>query len=107
MMFRSLSAGLILLFISPILFAAELTEEEQLWLQQHPVIHFAPAPYYPPVEYFDESGTYRGITADFVEIMSQRLGIKFTVKQLPSWNHVVEGAKSGSVDVWGGSGADG
>lgn len=100
-MFRSLGAGLILLFISPVLFATELTDDERLWLQQHPVINFAPAPYYPPVEYFDESDTYRGITADFVELMSQRLDINLAVKKLPSWHHVVEGAKSGSVDVWG------
>ena len=63
-----------------------LTEEERKWLEENPRILFAPAPNYPPVEFFDEQNIYRGITADFVE---------------HNQNQVIEQTKQGVVDMWG------
>ncbi len=41
-----------------------MSEEESEWLVAHPVIRLAPDPDFPPIEYFDENGEYRGIAAD-------------------------------------------
>ncbi len=78
-----------------------LSREEERWLEQHPDIRFAPAPYYPPVEFFDENDIYRGITADFLKIMSERQGLDMNVIQYTNWDKVVEAAKNRDVDVWG------
>lgn len=45
-----------------------LNVSERTWLKAHPVIRLAPDPNFPPVEYFDKDGTYRGITADYVAL---------------------------------------
>jgi PAS domain S-box-containing protein len=56
-----------------------LTTDERAWLAAHPVIYLAPDPAYEPVEFFDEQGVYRGISADYVALLEQRLGFRFQV----------------------------
>ena len=53
-----------------------LTDEEQAWLAENQRIRIAPAPNFPPVEFFDEEGVYRGIAADYVNLLESRLGIQ-------------------------------
>ncbi|MES9872817.1 MAG: diguanylate cyclase [Candidatus Sedimenticola sp. 6PFRAG7] len=93
--------GVCLLFLSLSVFADILTPEERQWLDTAPEIRFAPAPNYPPVEFFDENNIYRGITADFVRHMREVAGINLKVVQLQSWNQVIEKSKKREVDVWG------
>lgn len=59
--------------------SAVLTEEERAWLVAHPVLRLSPDPAYQPVEYFDEQGVYRGISADYIALIEQRLGFHFQV----------------------------
>ena len=44
----------------------DFTAEEQAWLDGHPVVRVGPAPDFPPVEFFDESGTFLGMA--FVQV---------------------------------------
>jgi two-component system, NarL family, sensor histidine kinase EvgS len=78
-----------------------LTAGERAWLAANPRIRFAPAPNYPPVEFFDETGAYVGITADFVALMQTNLGIQFEVVRLKDWAQVVAKTKDREVDMWG------
>ncbi len=81
--------------------ASLLTKEEAAWLEQHPVIRFAPDPSYPPVEFFNEDGQYQGITADFMHIIEQRIGIKLQVIRMENWNRVISAAEARQIDVLG------
>lgn len=78
-----------------------LSEEESEWLVAHPVIRLAPDPDFPPTEYFDENGEYRGIAADYVELVGQKLGIRFEIVHLQNWDEVLEKAKSGQIAMFG------
>ncbi len=89
------------LFFSVPILADTLTPEERTWLSENPRILFAPAPNYPPVEFFDEQNIYRGITADFVAHIRESLGIDFEVIQLRDWSQVIESTKAGEVHMWG------
>ncbi|MET0024675.1 MAG: diguanylate cyclase [Sedimenticola sp.] len=97
----ALGMGLLLCLVSLPVCSDILTPEERQWLESAPPIRFAPAPNYPPVEFFDESDTYRGITADFVHYMRELVGIDLEIVQLQSWNQVIEKSKRREVDVWG------
>lgn len=59
-----------------------LTPQETSWLAAHPVIRIAPTPDYRPIEYFDATGHYSGITADYFKLIQQRLGCRFQVVRL-------------------------
>ncbi|MEW8015009.1 MAG: diguanylate cyclase [Candidatus Sedimenticola endophacoides] len=91
----------LLLALAPLSHAAQLSQVEQKWLAANPHIVFAPAPNYPPVEFFDESGAYRGITADFVDHITETLGIQFDVVQLANWDQVIKQTRQGKVHMWG------
>ncbi len=78
----------------------DLTDTEREWLAEHPSLRLAPAPNYPPIEFFDDDGEYRGIAADYVALLESKLGIRFEVLRYDAWNDVVEATKNREVDVW-------
>lgn len=78
-----------------------LTPEEQAWLADHPVIRLAPDPDFPPIEFIDEAGNYRGIAADYAELVEQKLGIKFEIVHLRNWDEVLEKAQLREIDMFG------
>ncbi len=80
--------------------AVTLDEAERAWLAEHPVIKVAPDPDFPPFEFFDESGAYRGIVADYLAILEKRLGVRFQVIRQKSWTEAVAKAKAREVDMF-------
>ena len=77
------------------------SEEEKAWLAKHPVIRLAPDPDFPPIEFIDNDGNYRGIAADFIHLLEQKLPLKFEIVSLKSWNEVIAQAKARTVDMFG------
>jgi len=76
-----------------------LTPAERQWLEAHPTIRLAPTPDYEPTEFFDEQGLYRGITADIVAKIEERLDIEFEVVRNETWAETIEELRSGEVDA--------
>ena len=76
-----------------------LSQAERAWLAKHPVLRLGVDPDWPPFEFIDEAGRYRGIGADVMAIISESLGV--TMKPLPglTWQAVMEKARRGEVDV--------
>jgi ABC-type amino acid transport substrate-binding protein len=78
-----------------------LSSEEKTWLVSHPNIKLAPDPDYIPIEYFDENGNYKGIAADYLALIQEKLGIKFNIVRLKDWEEIIAQTKAGKVDMWG------
>jgi len=76
-----------------------LTLEELAWLKAHPVINIGIDSAYAPFEFIDVNGKYRGIAPDYLDLISDRLSIKFEVVPGLKWKQVLEGAKDGTVDM--------
>jgi len=80
-----------------------LTSAEIRWLDANREnIVYAPNPGWPPCDFVDESGNHRGIVADYISIFEEKLGIRFQRIYLESWNDMLEGLKSKTVDFVGG-----
>jgi len=77
----------------------QFTPQERAWLAEHPVILAAPDPDFPPVEYFDEEGVYRGIAADYIALIEKKLGIRFKIVRLKNWDEVLEKARTHQIDM--------
>jgi ABC-type amino acid transport substrate-binding protein len=76
-----------------------LTSEEISWIKNHPVVKIGIDPGFSPFEFFDESGRYNGMAADYVQLVSKALGIRFEpVRGLP-WDKAVELAEKKEIDV--------
>ncbi|EPJ44975.1 MAG: hypothetical protein OFPII_30590 [Osedax symbiont Rs1] len=76
----------------------ELTQKERDWIKDHPYIRLGVDPEYAPFEYIDEH-QYKGIAADYVKLLNQRLHLNMQVVDNLSWNEVIDGAKNKEIDV--------
>ena len=64
-----------------------LTPTEQTWLDQHPLIRLGVDRQYLPLEMIEDNGSYVGISADYIELISQKLGITFEIHSDPSMGY--------------------
>ncbi|MBU4540736.1 MAG: transporter substrate-binding domain-containing protein, partial [Firmicutes bacterium] len=55
------------------------TAEELAFMEAHPVIRLGVDPKFVPFEFFDDNGTYQGITSDYLEIISEKTGLEMEV----------------------------
>jgi len=78
-----------------------LNADELEWLKEHPKIRLAPDPDFPPVEYLDNNGRYRGIAADFIALIEKKIPIKFEIVALKNWDECIRQAKSREIDMFG------
>lgn len=76
-----------------------LSAHEKEWLAQHPNIRVGIDPEFYPFEFRDESGSYQGMSSDYVKLLNERLGLNLQVADLRTWTGVVAGVKSGEIDV--------
>jgi len=79
----------------------DLTNEEIQWLESlDEPLSLAPDVDFAPIEWIDENGLYRGIAADYMELIESKLGIKFNLLHFKTWDENVLAAKVGEVDIW-------
>ncbi|WP_213026196.1 transporter substrate-binding domain-containing protein [Pseudomonas sp. Seg1] len=57
----------------------QLTEREETWLKQHPVVKVVVNEAYAPLTFFDSGGNFRGISADLLELIRLRTGLRFEI----------------------------
>jgi len=77
----------------------ELTNEEKAWLEEHPVIYYAPDPGFAPIEYFDYNGNAQGIAPEYLTWIQNNYNIKFKIIQLKNWTEILEKAESKEIDM--------
>ena len=80
-------------------FNLKLTADEEAWLSEHGRILLGVDPEFVPFEFIDVDGSYRGMCADYVNLISERTGIAMDVAPNLSWNEAVERAKIKKIDV--------
>lgn len=98
----TVSILLMILFLIPISFGdVELTDEEQEWLENHPVISFAGDPVWPPIDFLD--GNQKGLIVDYLNTMEEMLNIKIEYVELASWHQILLALENKEVDVIVGS----
>ncbi len=94
---------LLLYFVATPVFAVDtnipFNDTERAWLKAHPVVRVAPDPDFAPVEFFDQKGQYKGIAADFIRLIEQKLPIRFQILHLKNWDECLEKVKSGEADM--------
>ncbi len=77
-----------------------LTAAEQDWLDQHPNIRLAVDIDWAPFEFVDEQKQYRGMAAEYIRLVEQRLGITLQVDTERPWAQMVEAVKARDLDAF-------
>ncbi|EML5381006.1 MULTISPECIES: response regulator [Enterobacter] len=70
------------------------------WLGEKQVINVAVwRPSIPPLDIFTEEGRYEGITADYLLLISQYLGLRVSVHEYPNREAAIAALNSGAADL--------
>ena len=72
---------------------------EQRWLEQHPRLKVAAIDEFVPFSFFNEKGEFRGLSAQVLDRISLRTGLKFDVLRGSSLNRQIEKVKDGTADL--------
>ena len=78
---------------------SSLTEPELNWLRKHKTIRHGIASNQMPFEYVDDNGHYRGLTSDYIAIVSEQLGINFELFVFSDLNGLSKGIQKNQVDL--------
>ena len=76
-----------------------LTAEEMEWVNVHPVIRVASDPDYAPFQFTNEAGKSVGLANDYLELISQRLGIRFEYMLSDSWAQALQLIEAHKADM--------
>lgn len=76
----------------------ELTQEEEIFLRDHPVIRVHNETDWPPFNFF-ESGKPQGFSIDYMNLLASMIGVKVDYVSGPTWNEFLGMMKDGSLDV--------
>ncbi|RLJ22388.1 histidine kinase [bacterium endosymbiont of Escarpia laminata] len=76
-----------------------LTQQEKQWLDEHPKIRLGIDSAWPPIEMMDDKGQHQGITADYMKIFAESLGLDVSISPELKWSQVLESAKRLEIDL--------
>ena len=76
-----------------------LNYEEKEYLKNKGTISYCIDPDWMPYEKIDEDGKHIGITADYIELLSKRLGVEFQLIPTSSWKESLLSLKSKKCDL--------
>ncbi|MGE8187136.1 transporter substrate-binding domain-containing protein [Pseudomonas sp. NPDC086278] len=77
----------------------QLTQREQHWLAQHPIVHVVVNEALAPLTFFDSEGHFRGVTADLLELIRLRTGLRFEVHRSRSDDEMVQQISTHQADL--------
>ena len=77
----------------------QLTEREERWLVKHPVVKVAVNETLAPLTFFDADGNFRGITADLLEVVRLRTGLRFEIQRERSLSTMMHMVQQHDTDI--------
>ena len=77
----------------------QLSATEQHWLEHHPTVRVLIDDSLLPFTYLDESNRFRGLSADVLDNVSQRTGLKFEIKTVHAQTDLAAALNRGEADM--------
>jgi len=77
----------------------KLTPSEEAWIKEHTPLRVGVGTSWAPFQYV-ENGEFKGMAADYIRILNERLGLSMEVVKGISWSEVLEKGKKREIDVF-------
>ncbi|KQB52183.1 histidine kinase [Pseudomonas endophytica] len=77
----------------------QLTDREERWLIKHPVVNVVVSETLAPLTFFDADGNFRGITADLLEVIRLRTGLRFEIQRERSLGTMMKMIEQHDTDI--------
>ncbi|WP_241089845.1 transporter substrate-binding domain-containing protein [Pseudomonas syringae] len=78
-----------------------LSPSEQRWIAAHPQVRIVVNENHAPLTFFDADGQFRGITADLLDLIRLRTGLRFEVQRSPDTRDMLRQIDQGQADMIG------
>lgn len=75
------------------------TSLERKWLEENPEVRVVVNDDFAPLNFFDENGQFRGLTADVIEAVGRRTGLKFSFVRASTLLSSMQAVKNGQADA--------
>ena len=79
--------------------ALQLTQAEKAWLRKHQTINAGGPRAFPPFNYFDKADQFHGMAADYLKIISERIGVKLKIQPNLPWPEVLKRSREHDIDL--------
>lgn len=79
--------------------ALQLTAEEQAWLKHNKTIRISGPQAFPPFQYFDQDGTFKGMGSDYVFHIAKMVGLEVEVAEKQPWPEILKKIKNREIDL--------
>lgn len=79
--------------------ALKLTDKEKQWIKSHPVINVGGESDWAPFDFVDESGNYVGLSKDYLDLISQKSGLKFNYSTGLNWESLLKALENKQIDI--------
>ena len=76
-----------------------LTNDEKLWIAEHPVIRTAGPRAFPPFHFVDDNGAYMGMAADYLRIIFEKAGLQFESFPDLKWSDALQRIQRREIDI--------
>ena len=77
----------------------QFTPEEEAWLDEHPVIRVAATPDWAPINMVDSEGEWCGLSADYLNLIAERLALRVEVVRTSSWADALKMLEEREADL--------
>ncbi len=85
-------------FYKPFSNEIHLSEDEREWLNAHPLLRIVVDPSFPPIDFKNEKNEHEGISADYLKIFAEKLGVSFEIIPSQTWAESEELLMAGKAD---------
>ncbi|MET0073501.1 MAG: transporter substrate-binding domain-containing protein [Candidatus Thiodiazotropha lotti] len=76
----------------------DLTTEKTAWLETHPIVDIGVDGSWPPIDFMLDD-EHRGIAADYLSLISERLGIEFRIHPGPTFKEMLQKVREGELPL--------
>ena len=76
-----------------------LDQQAQAWVQRQQSVRVAPDPDLAPLDSLDANGRHVGLSADLLQLISRRSGLRFDIRRADNFDSAREQLKSGGVEM--------
>ncbi|WP_300724385.1 transporter substrate-binding domain-containing protein [Pseudomonas sp.] len=77
----------------------QLTEREERWLARNPVVRVVVNETLAPLTFFDADNHFRGITADLLDVIRLRTGLRFEIQRARSFSQMIQMINQHETDI--------
>lgn len=74
-------------------------EEEKQWLKEHPVLTVGIDRNFEPIEFIDENGEFKEVSADYLKELEKILNLKFNLVKTKNWQEIITMTKNNKIDM--------